>query len=380
MSSDEEGQSEFCPFFILRKGTKLPGVYPSGRWTGLLGSRSFPVWLIAFISLACAVPVLGQSLPSAAEAKGMLERAFIAMNLRKPASPPFHMLARVHYEVDGKVQDGTYELQWAASQHYRETFEIGGDEEVDVALDDKMHVSRSSVAIALPFRNVREVLKSPVPGDLMVDLDIAKISTEQVDGAALTCVHAAKRDPNTKQHATELVCFDPGTKALMSISAEGNLENRPTNFQLKSFKTLGVKRYPMHMTSFAHPANVRPVNIEVTVDTLENVSKFPDGTFDPPPNSISRDWCLTLSSTLSMVDANEPSFTQSQLDQLNPFLVTVGPDGRVKQSDPIGRALNRENEDKVQSWLKMARFPIQSCGNKPVEYETFYAPELKVNY
>ena len=58
-------------------------------------------------------------------ANEMLERAFIAMNLRKPASPPFHQLVRFHYEVLGQAQDGSYEIFWSGTQHYREVFKLG---------------------------------------------------------------------------------------------------------------------------------------------------------------------------------------------------------------------------------------------------------------
>src|SRR5580700_11416144 len=56
----------------------------------------------------------------------MLERRFIAMNLRKPDSPPFHELVRFHYEVTGQAQDGTYEIFWAGTGHFREVFQLGG--------------------------------------------------------------------------------------------------------------------------------------------------------------------------------------------------------------------------------------------------------------
>jgi len=41
-----------------------------------------------------------------------------------------------------------------------------------------------------------------------------------------------------------------------------------------AFKTLGAKRYPMHMTSTVATENMPPANIEANVETLENVTKF----------------------------------------------------------------------------------------------------------
>ena len=83
-------------------------------------------------------------------ANEMLEQAFIAMNLRKPPSPPFHQLVRFHYEVLGQAQDGSYEIFWSGTQHYREVFKLGTEQEIDVAVGEKMYTTRTSVAVTLP--------------------------------------------------------------------------------------------------------------------------------------------------------------------------------------------------------------------------------------
>ena len=325
--------------------------------------RTIFVSLLLFLAIVIVVPAGAQVLPSNGDAKEILDRVFIAMNLRKPGSPPFHLLAHVRYEVDGKSEDGTYEMLWSGSLHYREIFKLAGAEEVRVALDDKMYVSRTSTAITLPVRNVRELIQSPVPGDLMVDLDIGEVATEQVEGQSRMCVHVTKSDANTKQHATEMFCFDSQTKEITSISAEGNLDNKPMKVQLASFKSLGVKRYPMQITSFVHFANMFPANMDVTVDTLENVTKFDGDPFVPPPGSTVRDWCPTLSEALSLEDSSRPRFTQAEIKNLSPFFVLVGADGRVKQADPVRQSTDTKNEEKIKSWLITARFPIQNCGN-----------------
>jgi hypothetical protein len=346
----------------------------------MMRGRTVFVSLLLFLVMLVSAPAGAQALPSNGDAKEILDRVFIAMNLRKPGSPPFHLLAHVRYEVDGKPEDGTYEMLWSGSLHYREIFKLAGAEEIRVALDDKMYTSRTSTAITLPVRNVRELMQSPVPGDLMVDLDIGKVATEQVEGQPRTCIHVTKSDANTKQHASELVCFDPQTKEIASISAEGNLDNLPMKVQLASFESLGVKRYPMHLTSFVHFANMLPVTMDVTVDTLENVTKFDGDPFVPPPGSAVRDWCPTLSEAPSLEDSSRPTFTQAEIKNLSPFFVLVGADGRVKQADPVRQSADTKNEERIKSWLKTARFPIQNCGTQAVEYETFYTPELKVNY
>jgi hypothetical protein len=346
----------------------------------MMRGRTVFVSLLLFLAILIAVPAGAQTLPSNGDAKDVLDRVFIAMNLRKPGSPPFHLLAHVRYEVDGKSEDGTYEMLWSGSLHYREIFKLAGAEETRVALEDKMYTSRSSTAITLPVRNVRELMQSPVPGELMVDLDIGKVGTEQIEGQSRMCVHVTKSDANTKQHASEIVCFDPQTKEVASISAEGNLANKPMKVQLTSFKSIGVKRFPMRMPSFVHFANMFPANMDVTVDTLENVTKFDGDPFVPPPGSTVRDWCPTLSEAPSLEDSSRPTFTQAEIKNLSPFFVLVGADGRVKQAEPVRQSADIKNEGRIKSWLTTARFPIQNCGTQAVEYETFYTPEVRINY
>jgi len=58
----------------------------------------------------------------------------------------------------------------------------------------------------------------------------------------------------------------------------------------------------------------------------------------------------------------------------------VGVDGRVMQAESVRAAADPDAEQKIATWIKTARFPIQNCGVTPVEYETFYTPKLKRMY
>jgi hypothetical protein len=309
-----------------------------------------------------------------------LERAFIAMNLRKPDSTPFHELVRFHYEVAGQTQDGTYEIFWAGTQHYRAVFKLGSEQEIDVAGGDKMYTTRSSVAVTLPLRNVRDLVKSPMPGYLMVDYDVASVADEQVEGQARQCIHISKLDANTNQQGAAQICFEPDSKQIASINAQENFLNVPSDVKLTAFKTLGVKRYPTHMTTIVATENMPPANIEANVETLENVTKFDDDPFTPPAGAAVRDWCSTLAAAPSLEDYDQPSFPQDELKNLSEFFVLVGADGRVMQAEPVRAAADPVGEQKIATWIKTARFPIQNCGVTPVEYETFYTPKLKRVY
>jgi len=307
----------------------------------------------------------------------MLNRAYIAMNLRNGDSPPFHLLARFRHQEGGKTLEGTYELLWAGRQHFRETFSAGGEQEINVALDNRIYVTRTSVAVTLPLRNVRELVASPVPGNLMVDYDVTNVTTEQKDGATLTCVHAVKSDTATSQQATEQACFDSTSRQIVSLHAEGNLRNTPMKVQLDAFKVIGVKRYPAQMSRTVEQANMPSASTEVTIETLEDVKQFDGNPFVPPAGAEARDWCLTLGTPPPFDDSGRPMFSPDEIAKLSEFFVLVGADGKVKESAPVRVDIDPAGEQKIQSWLKRARFPIQNCGTEPVEYETFYTPQRK---
>ena len=108
------------------------------------------------------------------------------------------------------------------------------------------------------MRNVRDLVKSPMPEYLMVDYDVTGVSNEQIQGQTRECIHISKLDANTKQQGTAMACFDPESKQLVSVSAQGNFLNVPTDIQLSGFKSLGVKRNPMHMTTVVATEKCRP--------------------------------------------------------------------------------------------------------------------------
>jgi len=68
------------------------------------------------------------------------------------------------------------------------------------------------------------------------------------------------------------------------------------------------------------------------------------------------------------------------LKSLSEFYVLVDANGRVVDAQPVRPAEDPTDEQKIADWLKTARYPIQNCGTTPVEYETFYVPQVKRVY
>lgn len=60
--------------------------------------------------LGSLMPAHGQSVPTKTEAADNLKSVIRQVNLHNPDLPPFHLKAKIHYEVNKRVTDAEYEL------------------------------------------------------------------------------------------------------------------------------------------------------------------------------------------------------------------------------------------------------------------------------
>src|SRR5271165_6105607 len=111
----------------------------------------FPLTVLACFFVLVGLPTKAQSLPSKEEAISLLQRAFEGMKLQEAGTPPYHLVARVHIEMEGTFRDGVYEVLWAAPDRFRENFKIEALAETDLVLSDKLYVFRTSPLVMFPF-------------------------------------------------------------------------------------------------------------------------------------------------------------------------------------------------------------------------------------
>src|SRR5208337_2874213 len=114
----------------------------SHRFLMLIRRPPFPASALSLVFLA--VSVYPQTLPSKGEANKLLQKAIESQNLQSAGKPPFHLVAHVRYNFLGETSDGVYEILWAAPDRFRETYQLGRMTETDVALGDKIHISRNT--------------------------------------------------------------------------------------------------------------------------------------------------------------------------------------------------------------------------------------------
>jgi hypothetical protein len=318
----------------------------------------------ALIMFSCLFAFFGlttqaQSLPSKEEATSLLHRAFQEITLQDAGTPPYHLVARVHIEMEEAFRDGMYEVLWASPNRFRENFKIEGLAETDVVLGDKLHIFRTSPLVMFPFDAVRQFLSSPIPTRLTTRPEAKRISFDEIHGERDTCIYT--HEDVYVSASVERVCFSTSTNEVVLIEAIPRDSSDSFLLRLEDFAGVGTKRYPRHL----HQEKFGEV-LDVKVDAI-NEAKFGDSVFVPPPGSELRDWCPVpiLQKTAKQVI----SFRFPKASRFPAYYILIGVDGRAKNAQLLWEP-DKKLKQQFNLWLQETKFPIRMCGDRAVEYDT----------
>jgi len=300
-----------------------------------------------------------QSLPSKEEATSLLQQAFQEIKLQEAGTPPYHLVARVHIEMEGTFRDGMYEVLWAAPDRFRENFKIEALAETDLGLGDKLYVFRTTPLVMFPFYAVRQFLSSPIPTRLIAHPEAKRISLEEIAGERRTCIYT--HEDVYVSASVERVCLSTATNevALIEVAPGGSSDSY--RLKLEDFENIGTKRYPRHM----YQEKFGEI-LDVKIDTIE-AAKFGDSIFTPPSGSEPRDWCPNpiLQKTAKQII----SFRFPKPNRFPAYYIFVGTDGQAKNAKLFWEP-DAKLKQQFNLWLQETKFPILMCGDKPVEYDT----------
>lgn len=328
-----------------------------------------------FVLLALGPISMGaQSLPTKKEAASLLQKAAEAANLRTADSPPFHLMATVHYEIGHRSLDGSYEFLWVSPDKYRETFKMAGAEEVEIALGDKLYILRNTQVMTLPLWSTRKTLKSLknfYPGSVP---KVKKVYSARVGGETQLCVNFG--DDSLERQA----CFDPTTQEVVSFHYAAIPPNGPLSIptkglkhldesQLRDFTNIATKRYPLQIVK-----QDSDEKLEIKIESLTLVKALTENEFVPPAGAVAHDWCSSPVEKGKLELDFQPILEMDPPGAVFAYYVAVGTDGRVTNWAPARSGGSRVDEQ-MAIRLRMAKFPIASCGNTPIWYETMlFAP------
>jgi hypothetical protein len=320
-----------------------------------------------------------QALPTKKEAALLLQQAAQATNLSTSDTPPFHLVAVVHYEIGGESADGKYELLSASPDRFREDFRVGSIAETDVALGDKLYIMRNTPTMTLPLWSVRKSIVSSKYFISGLEPKVKRVYSAP-DGKNQACV-----DSST-QFVRRQTCFDLATHKAVSFNANAMSSDSVSMSPVRELKNLSVielgdfvdmsaKRYPLRI----HRQEMDE-KIDLKIEKLEQVKSFGDGVFTLTPGANELEWC-SKPETKGAIDKPHtvPRVTMEAPGNRFAYYVLVGSDGRVEKWAPL-RSGGSFLDDWMKDWLKDARFPVSVCGGKSIEYETVVSPPTHIHF
>ncbi len=349
--------------------------------------RRILIALAALSFFTAAFSAAAQSLPSKSEVASILQKGFSAMDLRSPGSPPFHFVARVHYDLAGSSTDGTYEMLWLAPDRSREDLKLDGvGSETEIVNRDKIINLRTNFGTVLPLHSIRGVLLPDHEKPYAWNLKAKRIQMMPMDGEQRVCIES-EASLSLKQTA----CLDSSGQQVGTLRYVGFLHSG----EQSDFVSVGEKRYPRHFATrqLDETMDIRLEFVAVPQEGIESALEAPAG-------AVVRDWCLKEEVKEPTAGPASPFFTMRAPGAMVMYYVLVDTNGHVKDWAPL-RKESKAIDDLLESpysmapvlpqgfdaplllngkylgsidktlaaWFPDAKFPKRSCGGKPIEYE-----------
>lgn len=325
-----------------------------------------PVLAAILIWFPCSVRAQEEKVPSREEASELVKKALASVGLKHEQSTPFHLLANVEMKHGNKKSEGKYEILWSAPDKYRVNLQTTTATETDIALGDKLYISRSTPALSLEMWTANGFLQKPTSSLFLDDLAVKSVSSETVEGEKLTCVDAS--------NALEMglhICLDSRSDELALVRMEYIRKRKKASqiplLELSDFVTVGNMRYPRHL------AGIRQiVEIQAEVQKFEISTPFAENVFQPDPRATALDWCASPKfdpQTLPKKQekpAHKPVWEYAE-DQVVAYSIVVGPDGFAKKSYVLYSGTPSVSAH-VSATLDM-KYPVLGCNGRPVSYE-----------
>jgi len=302
-----------------------------------------------------------QSVPSRKDATTLLHAAIARANLSSADTPPFHLVAAVHYDLDGQASDGSYEMFWAAPDRFREELHLGAIFDIRVASESALYVARNTPVATLADWSVTQLLRSPL--GLSEKWGVDRVFSERKSNPHPTCYELIRDE------LTVHVCLDPQTNDPASVQVESRNLGVLSQTELSEYIVLGKSRFPGRLVR-----HVPTQNLTITVNTLETITSPKEELFTAPTGAEKWDWCPDAFPTGYVTGAEGEIGPQVPVDVIprgiTAWYFMIGRDGYVKKSAAIHSdpAFARRYSYRYVG----ARYPVVLCGKKPIEYEIVF--------
>ena len=289
---------------------------------------------------------------------------------------PHHLLAQVTVLVANKKEaKGTYILDWAAPDRFREEIHLPGYDEVKVALGTTLYRKRNLDYIPARVFQLEELMNPTADLDQFV-VDVSKqlhpagfkatpedtaavaqlaVTKAQINNFQAYCISPAMSNPE--------VCVDEIQGFPLEIT-QGNAEV-DESFEFGDYSMLKEARISRERQFVENGATV----IEAQVKKLSAVQQFDPATFKPPADAAQFSWCEDM--TPAMRQPLKAPATISPDDFQGPEVMygLVRRDGSLQRITIVESGGAKADAD-VRTLANSIRFAPATCAGKPVESET----------
>lgn len=304
--------------------------------------------------LAGPFPAVDGDKPGPAE---LARRAKDVSDLKAPGSPPFHLEAHVQLPRSGQPEvDGTFTIDWASPEVWREEFTLSGYHSLRVAHDGQNWLKHDGPYEPLLLRQIAAGLGS-YPGD--VPGGAGKVQERSEGGLRLAC--ATGKTPYGKVE----YCVDAATGRLV-------LQGGVFSFEYSDFLQVGAKWFPQAMRVLLRGKLVAEAHV-TGVSTTGNLSSSlfarPD---DPGVTELSDCKGGNLSKALPIFKPSPPYPPQlrraGEQGSVTVWAV-IGADGRLYDLT-IARSAGSDLDAVALDTMRQWRYSPATCKGTPVDVET----------
>lgn len=303
-------------------------------------------------------------------------------NARKSISPslvgPHHLEAQVFLTTGEKKEKGTYVLDWAATDRFREEIHLPGYDEVKVASGTMLYYKRSADYIPARAFQLEELMNPTAALDQFqrnVTRLMGEANADPLNGepAAVPPLTASKNQIGKNEAECIALgltipeeCVD--TKHGWPLEITEDMPDLDESLEFSDYTSLGGA----HISRQRRYLENGVVIIEAQVKKVFPVSQFDASTFAPQGGAEQVAWCSDMTPPVREAIKAPASVSEDEFPETEVLYGLVGADGTLRRYNVIESA-GPKADAAMQTLADSIHFAPATCGGKPVESETKFA-------
>ncbi|HEV2298316.1 MAG TPA: energy transducer TonB [Candidatus Acidoferrales bacterium] len=291
---------------------------------------------------------------------------------------PHHLEAQVTVVTGEKKDKGTYVLDWAATDRFREEIHLPGYDEIKVVSGTTLYRKRSADYIPARVFQLEELMNPTAALDQFQRnvarlMDDAKSDPPHGEPAVVPPL-TASRNRIGKNEAECIAlgltipqeCVD--AKHGWPLEVTEDMPDIDETLEFSDYSSIGGA----HVSRRRRYLENGVVIIEAQIKKLFPVSQFDASTFAAPADAQQAAWCSGMMPPLREAIKAPASVSEDDFPETEVLYGLVGADGTLRRYNVIESA-GPKADAAMQTLADSIHFVPATCGGKPVVSETKFA-------